>query len=197
MAQKTELEKQKVLRQNNQEANALTRDCIEKALILLMEKKKFDEISISDITKRAGVSRTAYYRNYKSKEDILSGYMQNINQALSDVLKKFDPIHETLKSWKALLKAVKPLAPQYRLLLDAGYFEKMILEYAAFMNKSNKANNERLRYSNCYWAGAIFTILSTWIRDDMKTSVNRLARVGSDLMTKGIRTIDDYGNRCV
>ena len=115
MAQKTELEKQKVLRQNNQEANALTRDCIEKALILLMEKKKFDEISISDITKRAGVSRTAYYRNYKSKEDILSGYMQNINQALSDVLKKFDPIHETLKSWKALLKAVKPLAPQYRL----------------------------------------------------------------------------------
>lgn len=76
MKEKTELQKLKVLRQNNQEANAITRECIESALILLMQTKPFTDITVTDLTRKAGVSRTAYYRNYASKEDILSGYMQ-------------------------------------------------------------------------------------------------------------------------
>ena len=48
----------KNLYQSNQEANQITRESIETALLHLMVKK-------------AGVSRNAFYRNYKSKEEIL------------------------------------------------------------------------------------------------------------------------------
>lgn len=65
-------EKQKeTLKQNNIESNRVTREAIQGALYLLMEKKDFDEITMTDIIKKSGVSRSALYRNYKTKEDII------------------------------------------------------------------------------------------------------------------------------
>ena len=53
------------------ETNLLTKECILTALLRLMEVKSYSSISITDITNLAGVSRMAYYRNYKNKDEIL------------------------------------------------------------------------------------------------------------------------------
>lgn len=66
-------EKQKeTLKNNNLESKRVTREAIQGALYQLMERKPYDEISITDIIKRSGVSRSAFYRNYRTKEDIIS-----------------------------------------------------------------------------------------------------------------------------
>ena len=52
-------------------AHELAVDSMCTALILLMETKPYEKITITEITKKAGVSRMAYYRNYESKDDIL------------------------------------------------------------------------------------------------------------------------------
>lgn len=189
-------DKHRVLRQNNQEANAFTKQCIESALISLMSEKSFDAISITDITRRAGVSRTAYYRNYTSKEDILSGFMQNINHTIGDILKRYNAITETKQSWLALLEAVRSFAPQYKLLLEAGFGEKLIIEYAATMNETTQDGDWNRYYSNMYWAGAIYSVISAWIRNDMNTPLEQLAEIGCNLMQRGIHTVLDYGNSC-
>jgi AcrR family transcriptional regulator len=56
----------------------LTRECIFTALMILMEKKSFEEISITEITHKAGVSRMSYYRHYKSKDDIIGTYLDEL-----------------------------------------------------------------------------------------------------------------------
>ena len=50
----------KNLYQSNQEANQITRESIETALLHLMEKKDLPQISISELVKKAGVSRNAF-----------------------------------------------------------------------------------------------------------------------------------------
>lgn len=196
MKEKTELQKLKVLRQNNQEANAITRECIESALILLMQTKPFADITVTDITRKAGVSRTAYYRNYTSKEDILSGYLHTLSMTLSDVLKQFDAVTETKQSWKALLEAVVPLVPQFKLLLDAGFFDKMVAAFAAKMNEVTAKGDFNRYYSNQYWAGSILTVIASWIRNSMDADIDQLADIGANLMTNGIVTAEQYGNKC-
>lgn len=57
-----------------------SKQCIYTALLQLMEIKPYKEITITDITKRAGVSRMAYYRNYNSKNDIL---LQQLHEQMS------------------------------------------------------------------------------------------------------------------
>lgn len=72
----------KNLYQSNKEANQLTKESIETALLFLLEKKDLKQISISELVRKAGVSRNAFYRNYKSKEDILEAYYERTSISL-------------------------------------------------------------------------------------------------------------------
>lgn len=64
------------LSQYNKEHRRLTREALETALLALLESKELASISISELVKRAGVSRNAYYRNYKSKEAIFESILE-------------------------------------------------------------------------------------------------------------------------
>lgn len=58
--------------------NKIVVESITIALMQLMEKKSFEDISITEITKRAGVGRVSFYRNFESKEDVLRKYLGDI-----------------------------------------------------------------------------------------------------------------------
>lgn len=51
-------------------------DSIYTALLQLMQTHPYQEIRIKDIVERAGVSRMAYYRNYETKDDILTNRLR-------------------------------------------------------------------------------------------------------------------------
>ena len=75
---KTELEKRDILRMSNEESNKITRECLRISMIKLMDKKDFEKISITEIAKNAGVSRTAFYRNYETREALVEDICQNL-----------------------------------------------------------------------------------------------------------------------
>ena len=55
-----------------------TRMCIGEAVFDLMNKKDSEKIKISDIVKRAGVSRMTFYHYYETKEDALTDFFHEI-----------------------------------------------------------------------------------------------------------------------
>lgn len=67
----------------NQESKALTREAIKISLVQLMQTQSFDEITVSSILKRAGVSRAGFYRNYPSKESVLQEVVENFYTHIS------------------------------------------------------------------------------------------------------------------
>ena len=52
-------------------SNLMARECIVTAMLQLIYKKPMSSITISELTKLAGVSRVTFYRNYGSKEEVL------------------------------------------------------------------------------------------------------------------------------
>ena len=56
---------------NNREKNSYVKSRILEALLELTRERSFGEISISALTERAGVGRASFYRNFKSREDVL------------------------------------------------------------------------------------------------------------------------------
>lgn len=61
-----------------QETNAFIKECITIALLKLMQTHKFSEITITELTKKAGVSRVSFYRNFECKEDVIRNYLKEI-----------------------------------------------------------------------------------------------------------------------
>ena len=57
-----------------------TKEYIAYSLIGLMKTKDFETITIKEITENAHVNRSTYYRNFKSKEDILKFQLRKITE---------------------------------------------------------------------------------------------------------------------
>jgi len=76
---------------NNEQKNSYVKEQITKTLLLLLETKNIDDISISELTNAAEIGRVSFYRNYKSKEDIL-------RQEAGRLLTQWGSIFQTMSS---------------------------------------------------------------------------------------------------
>ena len=63
-------------RMDNLEKNTYVKKEITKALLSLLQKKDLNDITIRELTLEAGVGRVSFYRNYKTKEEILEQYIE-------------------------------------------------------------------------------------------------------------------------
>ena len=71
----------------NVEQKNFFRECLYTALMDLMNKKPIDKIGIGELCSKAGVSRMTYYRNYRSKEDILAQHLSECYERFVDKLR--------------------------------------------------------------------------------------------------------------
>ena len=109
----TEKQKQ-TLKRNNEESNFVTREAVQGALFQLMETQDFDDIRITDIIKKSGISRSAFYRNYKTKDDVLKDYIGDMHQFL---LKTFSV--DVKENWRRYIQAIRKNRSKIELLLRA------------------------------------------------------------------------------
>ncbi|MFM9277566.1 TetR/AcrR family transcriptional regulator [Paenibacillus jiagnxiensis] len=173
----TELQRLEVLRLNNIESNRMTKMCIETALISLMKDRSFQEISITDIVKRAGVSRTAYYRNYNSKEDILRSMMKEIVDKVTDSMNLHFPIKNSFEYWYVLFQTIEQHADSLKILLMANFGDTILSEFHKIMKFSLTDNSDLENYKSYFWSGAIYSVMVSWIREGMQQSVAEMANI--------------------
>lgn len=60
---------------------ALVGKYITDALLSLMQKKNYQDISITQLCEKAGVTRMSFYRNFESKEDVLKKWVASVTDA--------------------------------------------------------------------------------------------------------------------
>lgn len=172
---RTELEKRDMLRMSNKESNRLTRECLQTALITLMGQKSFDKITISELVRRSGVSRTAFYRNYNTKEDILN----EIGDVFVDILKKSfadGRFERDRRGWYYdFFRIIKENAAVFRLLLQAHMVNTSLFPTYELVKKFDYSQNLDSHYNYLAWEGALSTITIHWFQDGMKESIDYMA----------------------
>lgn len=63
-----------------------------KALLDLMRRKPFGEITVSELAENALYDRRSFYRNFRSKDDILLLYCSMVFQEMADMMKNNGPL---------------------------------------------------------------------------------------------------------
>ena len=56
--------------------NEVVIESITQAMAVMIIDRPFEEISITELVRRAGVSRNSFYRNFKDKDDVLRRYIE-------------------------------------------------------------------------------------------------------------------------
>ena len=101
---------------------------LREALLELIEERGFDALTVSEIIQRAMVSRTAFYRNYQDKYDLVEQIFEDEMHILTSALGNFGPerqrnYHATQKKnhHKKMKRTVKTLTqyPAWKALVNA------------------------------------------------------------------------------
>ncbi|MCD8098552.1 MAG: TetR/AcrR family transcriptional regulator [Lachnospiraceae bacterium] len=168
-----------------QKHSTMTRECIFTALLLLMEKTPYGEITITDIAKKAGVSRMSYYRLYKSKDDIL---IQYFNDAFADCLRQIREA-EGLDRYQFALIIFRAGAQHYQVLeaVARAKLYDMILErfvgYCAYLAEhvfGLDTKDVRVDYWIYQEAGSVCLLLLRWIMRGRRETPEEMAGFFTD-----------------
>lgn len=137
-----------------------------KALLSLLEEKKLNEITISELCNRADLSRLSFYRNYSSMEQIIKEHLSGISDsflARSSANFRTTPREEFITLLFNHMYGIKDLVS---LLIrnDLSYLLKEEFD-SAFM-RSVSIYNDPYR---CYVAsGAYFNLFYYWFINGCK-----------------------------
>lgn len=144
---------------NKKTLNVVVKQSITQALLQLMQAESFESISITDITKRAGVSRVSFYRNFDSKEDVL---IKHLHEHILLFLQRLDPptvhtIFVRIFEWANEMGEVIELL--YRSDLS-----HLLLKFVRYCCGPRPELDNATAYHNALVMGICFGALDEWIR---------------------------------
>ena len=151
---------------------------ISQALLLLMREKPYAEITIGEITHRAGVNRSTYYRHFDTKESIVRFY-------LDTVMCEYRQVFAEKQSMDFTLYLLTMFQTFYRhkedLLLLHGeglsiYLLDVLMKHFRFEEIANGASIEQ-QYRASYHLGGIYNNMLLWFSHGMTEPPKEMARV--------------------
>ncbi len=145
------------------------------ALLVIMEKYDFKEITITQITQEAGLSRKTFYRLFKSKEELINFYFECLYkeclmqikarqlQHYWDVVQCYFDFCEERRDLLSLLKQNNLLV----LLFEGSY--KYSFKVFAYVRSKETADaySSLLPYLLAYSVGGMFSMLLKWVENGM------------------------------
>lgn len=155
---------------SNEGRNRYVIEHITAAIIELMGKYPFDEISISQICQEAQVGRASFYRNFESKQDILEKHLVVLIQEWG---KEFEDRAEINAFSETLLRHYYKYKDFYLLLYRHG-LSAMIYDNLRAACKLDEAQSNPERYGKSMFAGMLFGWLDEWMRQGMPESPDEL-----------------------
>lgn len=174
---------------------------ITQALLTLMHKHPYEEITVKQIILEARLARKTFYRNFDSKDDVLFSYMQGI------LKEYFDTVNEARSD---VLTSVFAFADKHRdflLLLDKNDMLYVALQYInryipALRSSSDLRLNSSVElfrgldeeYLLMLNIGAMWSVVALWthrgmtdppekVRSEIYEYLNRLKNTGTAFAT--------------
>lgn len=152
--------------------NQIVRESLTEALFQLMDSKHFEDISITELTRRAGVGRVSFYRNFNSKEDILMSYLDGKAGEWWEAIQQEEKPDVILSLFRHLAGLERPI----KLLYKAGLSHLLLRNIQNCCGPKPMQPNT-LAYWNAWLAGGLFGWVDEWVKRGMQESPEEMARL--------------------
>lgn len=184
--------------------SARTKAWLIEALLTLIEEKPYKKISIAEITDQAGLARPTFYLHYRSKDDLLLSYLDQLFEAFykeieADLLKTeinypaatkiFEQVQEHKKTFEVILSA-----NTNQILLER--FRSYTLKvFIRFIEKNDLPANlsPHINYVADHLAGAILGMISDWVEHGQTESPETMGRIFYALTQPGLTNVLIHG----
>lgn len=139
--------------------NIIVKESITQALLILMENKDFEKITITDIVNKAGVVRMSFYRNYTSKEDVILKHLYKIYEKWGKNINDDDPSKFIIN----LFELFESMKPTIEILYKAN-LSHLLLRFLNTVCGANPEQKNIYTYYSSIIAGSFFGWYDAWLR---------------------------------
>jgi AcrR family transcriptional regulator len=170
------IQTKKMARKNK--SNQLSRECLLKAFVGLMQTENYSDITVTDITQKAGVSRMAYYRNYTQKDQIFTTYLDEVSESIVHPLNDYLPVPTTPAEYIVLLfkrLAADCLVYEYNLglaLHHAGIGTLFLDCIMKNLSATFSSENSEGTFELAMIAGAFYGAYMKWSQEEQPEDVS-------------------------
>ena len=169
------------------EKTALRQRWIENGLLELMQERKFDTITVTDLCQHLALSRRSFYRYFRDMEDVLECLMHHTFQdmVIADTELTVAELEKYYEFWlgqKALLNA----------LARSGMYSK-ITEYAmGYTNEQtlknhlpvNDAGMDLSREMNLFVVSGLSSLMISWHEDGFQKTPRQMAGIAYRMLSE-------------
>ena len=182
-------EQLQVLKANNEVSHLEARTCIKEAFVALLNTKAYEDISMTDIIRKSGVSRSCVYRNYRNKNEIL---MEICNEPVNDVISSMGI--SVMDNIETIFIIGKKHEKTIQCMINAG------LEHYLLKTMNQHYENASVSFYIPLWIGMIYNSFIEWARAGMQEPVEEAVervRYALKLVAESIENnqINDTQNR--
>ncbi len=131
-------------------------------LLELMEEMPFEEITVSDIVRKAEVGRASFYRHFDSKEAVVRHHMARL---LKEWSREFEAIEKMEELGASLLRHFYGHRNFYLLLHRCGMSHYLLEAIREKMELDGKPEQEV--YPLSWFAGGLYGVVDEWLRRGM------------------------------
>lgn len=163
---------------------------MDEALLILLEKKDIEFVTVKEICKKAGVNRSTFYLHYENVYELLAEALEMINDRFIQSFEK-ETISEKIKNGnkedlnlitpeylRSYLKFIKENKRAFKLIHKKPdlfnteqTFQKMYKNiFEPILEKFN-INGYRRTYIFEFYIGGVVSIIKKWVELDCKTDI--------------------------
>jgi AcrR family transcriptional regulator len=177
-----------------------TRRLLSAALIELMLEQRYDEITIQDIIDRANIGRSTFYAHYLDKEDLLvSGFTQVFDALSQEQHEDGKGASQALPSLARFFQHVQDHHQLYKSLVRGGGIDRLFKKSRQHMRRNieqqlaelipaGQASAELLPLVADYLSGAIMSMLTWWLDNEMPYTPEQMDVLFQRLVRPGVQT---------
>ena len=172
--------------------NLRVKQSITSALFALMREKSLSDVQITELVGRAGVARASFYRNYDSKEDVLTTLVRDVlEQFRGEISAEQDSFYcyeNILLSFQYFLKYRDYILN----LCRSGFLSALLEELNRFHEsvEGTMASSSIQRYQLYTYIGALLNTGLVWLSGDARTSPEDMACYFWDSISKMLERTD-------
>lgn len=161
-----------------------TEEKIEKALIRLLKRKRYDNIFVKDICLEANINRSSFYDHYYDINDLMMKYEDKISAQITGIFTNPIIDHSTFVK---MFEFVKENADFYRAYLKSNHSLSFV-EHSMFSHFKNKFklissqnsffySEQEIEYHMCFFGAGLRSICEKWLSRGCKESPETMANV--------------------
>ena len=169
---------------------------MDEALLVLLERKEYEFITVKEICQKAGVNRSTFYLHYESMDDLLQETIETLNKRFYEYFnqKKVEDIVQSTDKSDLFLITPEYLKPyltfieQNKRAYSLFYSKPKLFGTEKTFNKMYQAifqpilrkygvAEEDMTYVFSYYSGGVIAVVKNWVKQNFDKPVDDVIRI--------------------